>query len=84
MNKIISSWITKVICILAGYIATLLLISAANRSFRYYMSSVFGALFGEWPRNAPIVPLALSLAFAALLFLSVWKSGGGRKIGKLW
>ena len=82
MNKIISSWITKVICILAGYCATLLLISAANRSFRYYMSNVFGALFGEWPRNAPIVPLALSLSFAALLFFSVWKSGGGRKIGK--
>jgi len=82
MNKIISSWMTKIICILAGYLASLSLLSAANRSFRYYLTNVFGALFGEWPRNAPIVPLALSLAFVALLFFSVWKSSGGRKIGK--
>ena len=82
MNKIISSWITKTLCIIAGYFASLSLISAVNRSFRYYMSNVFGALIGEWPRNAPIVLLALFLAFVTLLFFTVWKSSGSRKIEK--
>ena len=70
MNRLISSWMTKLFALICGYAAAFSIVRDLSQSFDYYVGkSPFYFLKMEM-----ILAVPLFVACTAFLFLSVWKS----------
>jgi len=79
MNRVLCSWVTKLIALLGGYIAAFSVVRSFSSSFRYYI----GRGLGDWIIiNTPMISILLFIAFSVLLIVSVWKSK--KKITPAW
>jgi len=72
MNRVISSWVVKLIALLGGYIAALSVVRFLSRPFNLYVSLDIG----DFLRLNPLVSIPLFMVCAALLLISVWLSRG--------
>ena len=75
MNKVLRSFITKIISLIGGYIAWLSAARAfSGSSFRESIDSSIYSFLYNWMNLDLVIAVVLFAVCAALLFISVWKS----------